>query len=311
MCIRDSLWVGHQDGLQRLTVASDGRLQLRQQWMADALVGGMVDLLHRAGDGQIWAASMGAGFNRIDPVSGAVTQLPFGAQGLAGTEAQQIGVGVDGRIWVATDRGLLAFDPACNCWQTLIAGSRVEAFAVDGTQVYAFADGQLLRYVWRDGLFRDEAVAPRAFAEFQTIGGLVAVDGTLWLAGPQGLYRYLPEGDRLDAWDTRDGLPTREFSDRPLHVDQRGRLWIGSEEGLVSVDPTMPFPESGAARLRFDRLSVDGASGTRTLPIGGRPELRPDDRELYAVVRLSTLARAHAQRFSFRLAGLELSLIHI
>lgn len=301
----EELWVGHQDGLQRLALAADGSLRLIHQWTADALVGGMVDLLYRDGEARIWAASMGAGLNRIDPASGIVEQLPFAAQGLSGTEVQQIGNGIDGRVWVATDRGLHAFEPACDCWRSLIAAARVDAFCFAGERVYAFVDGQLVRYQWRDGLFRDAAVAPRAFVEFQTIGGMAAVGDALWLAGPQGLYRYLPGPDRLDAWDTRDGLPTREFSDRPLHVDPRGRLWIGSEDGLISVDPALEPTLAGAARLRFDRLSADGPDGTRMLSATGKVELRPDDRELHVVVRLSTLARPHAQRFSFRLAGLE------
>ncbi|HWS24964.1 MAG TPA: ATP-binding protein [Xanthomonadales bacterium] len=301
----DALWVGHQDGLQQLTIAPDGTLQLQRQWPADALAGGMIDLLHRDREGQIWAASMGAGINRIDPASGTVVRHLFAQQGLIGTEVQQIGEGADRRTWVATDRGLYAFDPACTCWQALIAESRVDAYSVAAQQIHAFVDGQLVGYHWREGLFRDEAFAPRAFVEFQTIGGMTSVDGALWLAGPQGLYRYRPQSGRLDAWDTRDGLPTREFSDRPLHVDQRGNLWIGSEDGLVSVDPRQVLAQTPAARLRFDRLSVDGPGGTRSLPAAGHAQLSPDDRELHAVVRLSTLSRPHAQRFSFRLVGLE------
>ena len=301
----NDLWVGHQEGLQRLTVAVDGSLSLRQAWTEETLIGGLIDLLHRDGNGQIWAASMGLGLNRIDPESASVVRMPFAAQELSGTEVQQIGDGADGHVWVATDRGLHAYMPACDCWRTLISAARVDAYCLSGEQVYAFVDGQLVRYQWRDGLFRDASFAPRAFVEFQTIGGMTAVADALWMAGPQGLYRYLPQRDRLDAWDTRDGLPTREFSDRPLHVDPRGQLWLGSEDGLISVDPRLEPALGGAARLRLHHLSVDGPGGTRVLPAVGPVELQPDDRELHVVVRLSTLARPHAQRFSFRLAGLE------
>lgn len=301
----DELWVGYHDGVLQLHVDAAGQLQLLRQWPAAALVGGIVDLLYRDVQGQIWAASVGAGMNRIDPVSAQVLKLPFSSTGLAGTEVQQIGTGADQRVWVASDHALQAFDPGCACWQTLIGDARVDAYTVTGSRVTAFVDGQLVSYQWRNGLFRDEAVAPREFDDFQTVGGMVAVGDALWLAGPQGLYRYRPDSDRLDGYDTRDGLPTREFSDRPIYTDADGRLWIGSEDGLVSLDPTMTLADPPAARLRFDRLSVDGPLGARSLTVDGVAELQPDDRELQVVVRLSTLARPQAQRFSFRLAGWE------
>ncbi len=301
----DGLWVGYQDGLMQLLFsAASGPLRLHRHWSAEQLVGPMVDLLHRDAAGHIWAASMGAGISRIDPANGTVTRFEFAADGLAGTEVQQLGAGIDGRTWAATDRGLHAFDLACVCWQQLIADARVEAWAgLDAQRIDAFVDGQLVRYRWRDGLFRDETVAPRAFAEFQTVGGMARHADALWLAGIQGLYRYLPETDRLETFDARDGLPTREFSDRPMHVDTQGRLWIGSEDGLTSLDPAAAQQPPASVRLRFERLRINSVDGPRDLLRAVNAELQPDDRDLHAVVRLASLARPHAQRFSFRVRG--------
>lgn len=300
----DRLWVGYQDGLMRIGLLAGGELRLQQHWPAAQLVGPMVDLLHRDAAGQIWAASMGAGLNRIDPVDGMVTQHAFALDGLAGTEVQQIASGLDGRMWAATDHGLHAFEPGCGCWRALLASGRVDAWATaEAGRVDVFIDGQLVRYHWRDGLFRDESVAPRAFREFQTVGGMLRQGGALWLAGPQGLHRLAPDQARLETFGARDGLPTSEFSDRPMHVDSRGRLWIGSEDGLVSLDPAEEPPLPAPARLRFDRLQVSGTGGLRDLLQTTRVQLQPDDRDLHAVVRLVSLARPHAQRFSFRVSG--------
>jgi signal transduction histidine kinase/CheY-like chemotaxis protein/streptogramin lyase len=297
------LWVGYQDGLMQLTLPATGELRLQRQWTAQ-LVGPMVDLLHRDDDGRIWAASMGAGINRIDPDSGTVEQFAFAADGLVGTEVQQIGRGIDGRTWAATDNGMHAFEPGCGCWRTLIAGGRVESWAaVDAQRIDAFVDHQLVRYRWRDGLYRDESMAPRAFAEFQTVGGMLRHGDDLWLAGPQGLYRYSAATGRLEALGARDGLPTQEFSDRPMHVDAHGRLWIGSEDGLISTDPGQTVALPSPPRLRFDRLQVNGPDGRRDLPSIQSARLMPDDRDLQVVVRLTSLARSHAQRFSFRVVG--------
>jgi len=297
----NELWIGHQDGVLRVAVDASGRLKSLAQWPASALVGGIVDLLQVDGAGQVWAASMGDGLNRIDPLTGKVAKYPFGANGLVGTEVQQIAVGLDQRVWVATDRALLAFDSGCECWQALIGSARIDAFTVDDAQrIYAFVDGQLARYDWREGLFRDASFAPRAFAEFQTVGAMAHVGDGLWLVGPQGLYRYQPASRQLDAYDSRDGLPTQEFSDRPLHLDADGRLWIGSEDGLLSLDPREAIIQPPTTRLRFDQLIIDDG---RLLDPTKSGEMGADERELSVAVRLATLARPHAQRFSFKLQG--------
>ncbi|MGE4073174.1 MAG: ATP-binding protein [Lysobacterales bacterium] len=298
------LWVGHQGGLLRLQPQADGGLRHLQQWSADDLVDGNVDLLYQHHDGRIWATSMGAGLNAIDPRTGEVERHVFGENGLVGTEVQQLREGLDGQLWVATDRALLRLDSGCRCWQTLLPSVRVDAFSADGSGgMYAFVDGNLVHYLWRSGLYRDARRAPRAFAEFQTLGGMWLQQGALWMAGPQGLFRYFPEQDRLESFDGRDGLPTREFSDRPFLAEPDGRLWIGGEAGLISVDTAMVSAPAMPARLRFEQIRVDGPDGMRELKPHGRAELQPEERELLLSVRLNTLARTHAQRFSFRLVG--------
>ncbi|MBL8243681.1 MAG: response regulator [Rhodanobacteraceae bacterium] len=300
----EGIWVGHQDGLLRAHVDDAGQLRPWRQWTADDLTGGLVDLLHRDREGQVWAAAMGSGVNRIDPASGRVERLSFAANALEGSEVQQIGEGFDARTWVATDHGLYA--RTGDGWQPLIGSARVDAWAIAGPDaLYAMVDGQLARYRWRSGLYRDEDWAPRSFVEMQTVGALEWRAGVLWLSGPQGLYRYFPESERLEAFDTRDGLPTREFSDRPAHVDAQGMLWLGSEDGVVRVDLDHAAQKPPPAALRFEHLRVaDGTSWRELAPLAPAT-LAAEDRDLRVAVRLASLARPHAQRFSFRVLGWE------
>lgn len=299
----DELWLGHQDGLEQLRRDASG-LRHVKQWPATDLVGAMVDLLYKDQDGQIWAASMGAGLSEIDPKSGQIRHHSFGENGLVGTEAQQIGLGPDQQIWVATDQGLMRRERRCSCWKAMLSGVRVDAYAGDGDDgVYAFVDGDLVHFQWRDGLFRLAQEAPHAFAEFQTLGGMRMEQGALWMAGPQGLYRYWPGQNRLESFDTRDGLATRELSDRPFFAETNGRLWVGSEDGLISVDTRMRDAATTPARLRFDEIRVDGPEGSREIAPDSMAELQWAERELNVSLRLDTLARAHAQRFSYRLLG--------
>ncbi len=293
------LWVGTRHGLHRWILDPAGEPLAAQA--AAGLDGESIDLLWLAADGALWAAAMGSGVYRIEPASLAVTDFPFSAERFAGTEVQMLGAGPDGSPWIASDRGLYRFDETCECLRVLLAGSAVEAFVVAADDVvYAFVDGQLVRYRWRGALFRDESSAPLRLAALQSTGGMVLVDGSLWLAGTQGLLRHRLVDGTSTHWDERDGLVATEFSDRPFLVDD-GVLWLGSERGLVRVDTRLPDPLPAPPRLRFERVSVEGVAGERMLETAGLARVGATETGLTLAVRLDRLERAHAQRFAFRL----------
>ncbi len=299
----EQLWIGHQDGLSRFSIDATGQLVAGKHWGETELTGGRVDLLQRDHDGNLWAASMGQGLSRLDP-AGRVHNYLFGEHGLAGTEIQQLLETREHALWVASDKGLFAYARDCDCFHALIEGDRVDAVA-EGLEdrVHVFVDGQLVAYRWRAGLFRDSDVAPRSFDEFQTVGSMHWSADALWMAGPQGLYRFSPVEQRLSAFDVRDGLATRELSDRPLHQDPSGRLWVGSEAGVLSFDPRDFVAPPPPPSLHFAALSVGGSDGRRRLDPSHPAQLEFTDRDLEVGVRLATLARPHAQRFSFYLQG--------
>lgn len=294
----EELWIGARDGLYRLEISGDGAI--RSATPIEALAGESVDLLHPDRSGTIWAAAMGSGVHRVDPLTLDTEFHRYTAKGFAGTEAQMLGSGPDGAPWVATDRGLYRHDTACACFHPLIEQALVEAFALAGEDiVHVFVDGQLVRYRWRGGLFRDEAHAPLRLPQLQSAGGLAVIDDALWLAGPQGLVRHHPDGHSTH-WDERDGLPGTEFGDRPFLVDD-GALWLGGESGLVRVDTRLPDPEPSAPRLRFERVTVEGIAGVRELPTAGIARIGASETGLTVSVRLDRLERSHAQRFAFRI----------
>lgn len=295
----DRLWLGTRQGLHRWTLDAAGEPVTAQA--APALDGESIDLLWLAANGDVWAAAMGNGVYRIDPDSLAARAYPFSADGFAGTEVQMLGAGPDGSPWVATDRGLYSHAEDCGCFRALLSGSMVEAFAVEsGDVVHAFIDGQLVHYRWRGALFRDESRAPLRLAALQSTGGMALVDGSLWLAGTQGLLRHRLADGKSTHWDERDGLVATEFSDRPFLIDD-GVLWLGSERGLVRVDTRLPDPLPAPPRLRFDRVSVEGVAGERLLATAGLARVGATETGLTLAVRLDRLERPHAQRFAFRL----------
>lgn len=299
----DRLWVAHENGVLLLQWR-EGALHPLAALDSEDLVGPMIDLLAYASDGRVLAASMGAGLNLIDPDDLSVQTLAFGAESLQGTELQMLAPGSDGRTWIASDRGLYALNLDCVCVEVLLADARVDAFALAaGKGVYALVDGRLTLFEWRNGLFRVPEFAPRVLEELQSVGGMAWSVGALWLAGPQGLFRYLPDADRLEEFDKRDGLPTREFSDRPFLLDGDGLLWLGSEVGLVRVDPAALPRTARAPRLRVDSVQAHSADETHTLDASGPLQFDANVRDWRVTLRLDTLVRPHAQRFALFLQG--------
>lgn len=302
----DRLWLARKSGVDLYRINNGAQTpRLLRHWSAPVLLDGVPDLMYRAADGSIWVAAMGAGVSRIDS-QGEVHRYPFELGDFIGTETQMIGSGIDGAVWIATDRGLYVWETSCDCMRTLIAGAIVNAFALTpDRRVYAMVDGQLVQYQWRDGLYRAPDRAPRAFAEFQGVGGMQWLNGALWMAGTQGLFRYDPALDELRTWSTRDGLANTEFRDRPFYTDPEGGLWLGTDDGLVRVDTRATLLPEHRARLRMETAQVDSTRGTHRLDTEAGARLTAGDRDLRISVRLDTLARANAQRFSFRLEGLE------
>ena len=283
---RDQLWVGHHDGL---TQVSDNQVR-------ELLADGMVDIIAEV-NGALWAARTGNDVNRID--SGGATRYAFGERGLRGLEIQQIAAGADGSAWFASDAGLFRYDGQRDLFEVLLAGN-VDAFSLGRLGIHVFVDGELRRFRWHAGLLQDETFAPRRFSAMQSVGALHDDGYALWLMGPQGLLRWDIASDSIEMFDRRDGLTTRELSDRPAFVDRSG-VFVGSEQGAIHFDPDafrkLPEPST----LRFDAIRI--ATVDANLVRNGAQSVAIDakHRSIEIDVRLDTLDRAHGQRFAFRL----------
>lgn len=84
---------------------------------------------------------------------------------------------------------------------------------------------------------------------------------TLWIAVHGGVLRYNVNQQHFDMFGISDGLPSRTMSYRCLHLDQQGRLWVGTSMGLVvsegtdqgrsAVDPVLISIRQPSGSLRF------------------------------------------------------------
>ncbi|MEM6784682.1 MAG: two-component regulator propeller domain-containing protein [Bacteroidota bacterium] len=142
-----------------------------------------------------------------------------------------------GTLWFGTEEGLVRLDPTT---------------------------GQLRHYVDADGRhpWRPEASADLAGIEGSRVFDVhVGRSGHLWIVTARYLARLDDEdGDDAEAgrFTTYVHTPQRDFSVNPLfpslHEDAQGRFWLGTETGLVCLDPS-----TGAMR-RYRTVPTDPTS---------------------------------------------------
>lgn len=164
---------------------------------------------------------------------------------LAGSYVRALLVASDGRLWVGTfSGGLSVFDPRTEKFTRFQVGyDRVEGLAEDrGGWIWIATTAGLDRLDPKTGHlahFRHDRNDARSIADDRVRGLLVDRSGTLWVGTRAGLQRWR-EGRGFER--VAPELAS-EYVIR-LHEDERGRIWIGTEEhGAAVLDP-----RSGALR---------------------------------------------------------------
>jgi signal transduction histidine kinase/ligand-binding sensor domain-containing protein/DNA-binding response OmpR family regulator len=157
--------------------------------------------------GRIWIAQFEAPYV-LDPGTGRLTCMdlhPYAADPAQRMSLLNIYEDAQGRIWVATDRGLFQYLSATNTFR------QYRHRVGDPTSLL----DDVVRVVCEDGR------------------------GDLWVGTDKGLCRLLAGQDRFEAFREQpgDGPPATAAQINALTVDKEGYVWAGGADGLVIIDP--------------------------------------------------------------------------
>jgi len=258
------LWVGTRSGLYRHDPhrkpfrhlgPSSGRLRGSSQRAVMAL--------HEAA-GTLWAGTLGGGLVRLQAdwptyrADGRASELPS-------NEVWSLHEDGAGRLWVGTEAGACVMDPQQPRCEVSIPG---QMHTLPSDPIYTFAeepDGTL----WMGGtaLYRVDPMTGEADTpvdleyglDFSTIQALhVDGAGQLWIGMEGGgLARYDTRCDTLlrDIGAALNG-DTRLAQETiwTLHESARGTLWLGTDLGLVEIDPA-----AGTHKHHFDADQLPGS----------------------------------------------------
>jgi signal transduction histidine kinase/ligand-binding sensor domain-containing protein len=231
------IWIGTDGGLYRLDVptprGADPVAVLLRDPSDPARPVGVSALM--AGDaGEMW---VGTGWGLIQLLADG-RALPYRVKAAAaGRKVRDIARGIDGRIWVLYQRGLLSI-PAAARSNAAVGGSAVHADPP--------TDGESQ---WTD-LIEGE-VGESAL--------LVSANGHVWVGTDKGLLEF--DGRRFRRYQTAHGLPERLVLE--LAEDRDQNLWIASVSGVfkLSRHGLITYDEHDGLKARSIHALFEDASG--------------------------------------------------
>ena len=257
-----------------------------------------VRAVHEGAAGRLWVATDNARLlrydvaaDRFDDHSADLVDLPDEPP----RRVMALGDAGNGRLWLATNRGLLRLDPGVGSAEVVPLGEHTDVSlrslmvdrrgdlwlgtSNDGALHYLRGSGRVVQYSHHD-------VGPRRLAN-PTVHSLLQDNrGRVWLGTGNGLHLLDPvSGDLVYFGHTTDRLDSLPGSlVRALHQGRDGTIWVGTHAGLSRVvehpDGTITFQhpltealggnavpavfsivEERGKRIRDDRLWLGTSAG--------------------------------------------------
>ena len=317
---RGQLWLGRSGVLVRLAEDRPPRIW-RNSDPVDAVNGrGPLEWILESPDGSLWLAFAGVGLQRRDLDGRVLDELVAGqVPGLDEADFASVRIGPDGTPWVAEGPWILRWDAVARAFVPLPGvtppsdGATIHSFVLDGAErlwVQRLSGLELWRRAstgWRQELHLGVA---EGIPATEATGMRVDGERRLWLTTRRGLYRIDPPVDgqpaRVRPFGVREGLPSQEFVERALAIDQNGVLVATTSDGsLLLLDTTLPDPQPASPRLVVDSLRVRRDDAWAELPATGGFELEPGDHELEVAARLLAYDDPGSHQYRSRLLGFD------
>jgi len=302
------VWVGSTDALMRY----DPRRGELRRWGrdagADATMEGNIEAMMTFDGDSLWLM-LSAGLQQRDLDGHVRRQLENGQDGLqAGQLNLDVECGPQDRIWLASSRGLLQWQPDAQRFQPVPGAPATAVYALhvgkDG-QVWLSEDGRLSRYLWSQGRLERQAVvgAEQGYPAISATGLVVDAQGVAWATSARGLVRVSADGESVRLYGVHDGLPSQEFREHTLIASAAGRMVAGTPAGVVVFDPEQVRPSTRRAPLVIERVEVRRNEQLLDLTHDTPLQIADGDRDLRIVARLLSFADSASNTYRYRLAG--------
>lgn len=238
----DVLHVGHLHGVARLS-AFDSEPALKPE--PRAATQAAVHALARDGAGRLWAATA-TGAARVGPLGG-LTFVGPGARKKTETVLNIVQADPDGIVHFGGPDALFRHDPGRDLWHVYV-GEEADETVPD----------------WRSWSPAEHGIPDDGDLFLPEVTALLrGPDQSLWIGTASGLARYRAVRRRGTYATRLEAFPELgTFRVHALAVDERQRLWAGTDRGLLVFDGTHWFQRQGPTLIRLsrgDRRDLDRA----------------------------------------------------
>lgn len=302
------VWVGSTDALMRYAPRRGELRRWGRDSGADATMEGNIEAMMTCDGDSLWLM-LAAGLQQRDLDGHVRRQLENGRDGLqAGQLNLDVECGPQDRIWLASSRGLLQWQPDAQRFQPVPGAPATAVYALhvgkDG-QVWLSEDGRLSRYLWSQGRLERQAVvgAEQGYPAISATGLVVDAQGVAWATSARGLVRVSADGESVRLYGVHDGLPSQEFREHTLIATAAGRMVAGTPAGVVVFDPEQVRPSTRRAPLVIERVEVRRNEQLLDLTHDTPLQIADGDRDLRIVARLLSFADSASNTYRYRLAG--------
>jgi signal transduction histidine kinase/ligand-binding sensor domain-containing protein/CheY-like chemotaxis protein len=319
---RGNLWIGTMaNGVKKL--GPDGRLQSIPVRPGDprSLSAAGIMTIFETRTGQLWIGTHGGGVNVLDPLTGLVRQLPFGAGAISAASVSAIAEDRNGNLWIGTDGGGLDLVRADGTVARVFRHDPDNPATLSANTVYSLAiDDQDRIWVGTDGgglvrvvgsanspdSIRFQTVSREQGLSSDTIYGIVVDAGHIWLSGTAGLMRYEPQAGTLKTFHREHGLHGEEFNSGAYIRLRDGRLCFGGPGGFNLFDPSRLTETARVPRLVLTRVEVMGVPARDQAPywLLGRVSLGYRDNIVSLDFGVLDFTSPRRNRLAYRMVGL-------
>ncbi len=222
---------------------------------------GTINLIRSAGDTHLWVGTFDAGLIRIDLASGQQEHFHPEATGkrkLPAAEVNELAQDDAGKWWLAGRNVVYQFDAELGFVPHLELAAPVLAMTWINDDLWLATNFELSR--WRKGEQGLERMEQLALTESLPGARVYAIfsgeDADVWLVLANGVARFRSGQSHPRVYRRSDGLAIAEFLRySALRLDE-GRLALGTNRGLVMIDPKTIFDSEHSPPVHVTALTA-------------------------------------------------------
>ena len=324
---KDRIWIGLFEGGLELFNAADQTFRHFKPDRKDpkALGFGYVSAITEDKRGRLWVGTSTMGLDLYDPRSGGFIHYREKSESprnrIGSNYIRVLFTDSKGGLWVGTAAGLNFMMPGGDRFVQFKKGTN----GLNANYINCIKEdrnGDIWIGAHRGGISRFDTKKKR-FSNYTSADGLVSDnvvgieednEGNLWISTDRGLSKFNRKESSFKNYYASDGLPTNEFNYNATYKDQKGTLYFGSYNGLVTFFPKNLQNNKSVPKVYISGLSlfntpvkVNGPDSLlrRDLPFTEKIEFKASQ-NIFTIDFVSlNLVHPERNRYAYKLEGFE------